>query len=70
MAVYLYCLRLHQLAASTQLQVNQNYPLGYILDQILIQRIFKYINQSDTYLVDAIGERFEGVVPSHGGTQR
>ena len=68
MAVYWYFLRLHQLVASTQLQVDQTCPMGYILAHILIRRSFKELNQSDTSLMDATGERFEGVVPSHVGT--
>ena len=70
MAVYLYCLRLHQLAAYTRLQVDQTCTVGYILSQLLIQRSFKYLNKSETYVMDAIGERFKSVFPSHSGTQR
>ena len=70
MAVYLYCPRLHQLAASTRLQVDQTCSVGYTLSHILIWRSFKDLNQSDTSVMDAIGKRFEGLLPSHGGTQK
>ena len=70
MDVYLYCPRIHQLAASTRIQVDQTCPVGYILAQILTSRSFKEINQLDTSVMDAIGESFEGVVPSHGGTKK
>ena len=70
MAAYLYCPRLHQLAVSTRLQVYQTCPVGYILAHILSRRSFKEINQLDTSVMDAIGKRFEGVVPSHGGTKQ
>ena len=69
MAVYVYCPWLHQLAMSTRLQVHKTCPVGYILAHILNQRSFKELNQSDTSVMDAIGERFEGVVLSHGGNQ-
>ena len=68
--LYLYCLLLQQLASSTRLQVDQTCPMGYIPAHILIQRVFKDINQSYTSVMDAIGERFEGLAPSYGGTQR
>ena len=70
MDVYLHCLRLHQLATSTRLEVDQTCPVVYILAHILNQRIFKELNQSDTFVMDAIDERFEVLVPSCGGTQR
>ena len=66
MAVYVYFPRLHQLGVSTWIQVDQTCPVGYILAQILIQSRFKELNQLDTSVMYAIGERFEGVVPSHG----
>ena len=70
MAISLYCQRLHQLSETTQLHVDQTCPIGYILVRVLIQSRFKDLNQSDTSLIDAIGGRFEGVVPSHGGTHQ
>ena len=68
--IYLYCPWLHQLAASTQLKVDKTCPIGYILDQILSQRSFKDIKQSDSSVTNTIGKRFEDVVPYHGGPQR
>ena len=44
--------------------------MGCILSHVLIRRSFKELNQYHTSMMDAIGNRFEGVVPSHGGTQR
>ena len=70
MAVYLYCLRLHQLAASTRLQVDQTCPVVSILFQVLSLSKFKEINQLYTYAMEAIGDRFEGVVLSHVQTQQ
>ena len=70
MSVYLYCLCLHQLDVSTRIQVDQTFPVGYILAHILSQSVCKEINQPYTSVMDVIGKRFEGVVPSHGGTQR
>ena len=70
MAVSLYCLRIHQLVASTQIQVDQTCPVGSVLDHILIIRSFEELNQSENSVMDAIGKRFEGVVPYHGGTQK
>ena len=56
--------------AYTRLQVNQTCPMGYILAHILSLRRFKDINLLDTSMMEAIGERFKGVVPFHGGTQK
>ena len=70
MTLYLYFPRLHQLAASTRLQVDQTFSVGYILAHVLIWSRIKEINQSDTSVLDAIGERFEDVLPSHGRSQR
>ena len=58
MAVNLYCLFLHQLVASTRLQVAQTCPVGYILAHILIRRRINELNQSDTSVMEAIGKRF------------
>ena len=56
--------------AASWLQVDQTYPVGYILSHILIRISYNELNQSDTYMMNAIRKRFEGVVPSHGGTQQ
>ena len=69
-AVYLYSPWPHQLDVTTQIQVDQTFPVVYILSHILIQRSFKEINQLDTYVMGSIGNRLEGVVSSHGGTQK
>ena len=70
MAVYVYYPRLHQLITSTRIQVDQTCPVGYILAHILSRRIFKDLNQLDSSVMDAIGKRFKGVLPSHGGTNQ
>ena len=70
MALYLYCPRIHQLTASNRIQVDQTCPVGYILAHILSLSIFKELNQLYTSVMDAIGKRFEVVVPYHGVTQR
>ena len=44
-AVQLYCPRLHQLAASTRLHVDQTCTIYYILAHISSRRILKDINQ-------------------------
>ena len=70
MDIYLYYLRIHQLAVFTRLQVDQTCPVGYILSRLLRRRIFKDLNQSENCVMDVIGERFGGVFPPHGGTQQ
>ena len=69
-AVYLYCPCPHQSGATTRIQVDQIFPMGSILAHLLIPSSFKELNQSDTYVMCAIGKRFEGVVPFHGRTQQ
>ena len=70
MAVFLDWSRLHQLATPTQIQVDQTCPVGYIFYHVFIRSIFNKINQSGTYVMDAIGDRFKVIVPSHGVTQK
>ena len=70
MVVLLDCLQIHQLGVTTHAQVDQTCPVVSIFDHIFSRRIFKNINQSDNSVVDAIGERFEVILPSHGVTQK
>ena len=65
MAIFLDCLWLYQLAATTQLQVDQTCPMGYIFAYVFSQRILKDLNQLYTSMMDIMGERFEGIVPSN-----
>ena len=51
MVVFLDGLQLHQLATTTRSQVDQTYPLGYILPHMFIQRISNVINQYNTSLM-------------------
>ena len=41
-----------------------------ISSHVFIQIIFNELNQLDTSVMDSIGERFEGIAPSHGVTQK
>ena len=70
MAILLNCLRLLQLSATTQPQVYHTYPVGSIFYQVFVQRRFNELIQLDTSFMDVMVERFEGIVSSHGGTQK
>ena len=70
MAVSLYCPLIHQLAVSTRIQVDQTCPLVSILAHILTQRRLEEIIHFEIPVMDATGKKFEGVVPSHGGTHK
>ena len=50
--------------------MDQTCTVGYIFYHLFIQRSCNKINQSDTSVMDAIGERFKGIVHSHGVTQQ
>ena len=64
MAVFLDCPRIHQLAATTQLQVDQTCPVISIFSHMFSQRIFNDLNQLGTFWMEAICERFELIVLS------
>ena len=70
MAIFLDCPRLHQLAVTALLQVDQTCTVGYIFARIIIRRSFNILNQSDTSVMDAIGKRSKGIVPYYGVTQK
>ena len=70
MAIFLDCPRLHQLAVTTLLQVDQTCTVGSIFAHIFIRRSFNILNQSDTSVMDAIGKRSKGIVPYCGVTQQ
>ena len=62
--------RLHQLAVTTRSQVDQTCPMRFIFSHVFIQRRSNEVNQLDTSAVEAIGNRFKGIVPKHGIIQQ
>ena len=58
------------MSTTTRLQFDQTCPVGYIFDHLFSWRRFNNLNQSDSYEMDAICERFKVIAPSHGVTQK
>ena len=52
--------RIYQLVATSWSHVDHKYHPKY----------FYMLNQSGTSIIDALGERFEGIFPTHGVTQQ
>ena len=69
MAVLLEFPRLHQLSTTNHTQVDQTFTVGYIFEHIFIQRSFNELNKPENFVMYAIENRFEVIVPSSGITQ-
>lgn len=70
MAVFLDFLRLHQLAATTRLRIDKTSSVGYIFSHVFSLMTSNEIKQLHSSVMDAIGDRSEGIAPSHGITHK
>ena len=70
MAVFLDFTWIHQLSATNRLKVDQTCPMGFTFAHVFSQKVFNYLNKLDTSVMDTIEERFKGIFPYQGVTQK